>query len=164
MARERDAWDKLNRQKKVLRPSKVARGPAPVGPFLERVRKKNEEQKRLANQRRIDSLTIQAKSEWRRFVISPIIMPLLLAQGVDTEELVNATKSSLARMPLQVSTKPVKFWLFNKTIERSLKKKTELGEIFEMHALPDKLLPWISKFKRSTSQLKNSRASPAAID
>lgn len=164
MARERDVWDKLNRQKKVLRPSRVARGPAPVGPFLERIRQKHEvqkrvaeEQRRLADQQRLESLALLAKAEWRQFSISPLIMPLLIAHGVNTKAIVDATKAVLVAEPLPISSKPVKFWLYNRKVERRQNEARELGLPFELVALPHKLLPWILKFKPRTPPELNSR-------
>lgn len=151
MARKRDTWDKVNRPKKLWHPRRVANGPSPVGALLDRIREKSEGRKRRAKQQWAESIARLAKAKGRSFSICPALLPLLQAAGVDTTGLVNATKSALSCVPLQVSSMPVKFWLFNRKIEKLSKQARALGGQVEVHVIPERLLPWILKFKRNAS-------------
>src|SRR5690606_27927925 len=112
MSRERETWDKINRQKKVSVRRETPTGPSPVGDFLKRLSNKHKLAHQEQEAKRLREIEILAEMEWRQFTLPSFVKEQLREFEIDEVPLVKAVQATLTSRPIAARSSPVKFWMY----------------------------------------------------
>lgn len=135
MAKNRDSWDKLNRQRKIWDARGPGNGPAPITATVQRLLKANAIRANLELQER--------RALARGFSVSGVFRQWLEENQVDVAKVENAVRSSLCNDPIHETSTPIIFWKHNQAAE-------EARKIADFTATPSsRLAAWLLKFKES---------------
>jgi hypothetical protein len=144
MSRKRDAWEKIRRQEKTRRQRGIASGPAPLGKVVRYLLARRAD-------REYGAIDVAAKAARRRFMVCPLVKPLLEAKDIEIERVINAVKSALASPRFALPSVPVRFWLYNREVEEISQQAIRLGGCIAVRDIPKEFHAWLLKFTRKES-------------